>query len=433
MNPRRCLWSILVAALWLALGNRGAGQSDESKPRVPRADDVRPKISSPEASLSQRLGNRELSERESSIAKILKSLNGKDKEAIVKSIKENPEFLKRLEEELRNNKDFRDKLAGSVDQQSLTDEQKKLLNKAIGKEEKPPDTNPTGTETTPRPIVPTPMTEPTPKTSPDPVSPPTEKSEAKPEPAKATEPSGLKKLLTQALPKAADLMTKLGLADDADFLRALMRGTVPDDNNGYLAQVARKGMAVAKELPLDKMLSGDFASVVGNWHLPPLPDIHLPFGGDSHPDSGSSSSSPGVSAEGTGMAFFWVLVLIVLALFLWKGKELFIPSAKKPAGDWKLGPWPVRPEGVRTRSDLIKAFEYLAFLVLGLAAQPRNHLELASNLAATGNEPGSPAAADRLARLYERARYAPTEEALPDDELRAARHDLAFLAGVGRA
>ncbi len=118
---------------------------------------------------------------------------------------------------------------------------------------------------------------------------------------------------------------------------------------------------------------------------------------------------------------------------LWKGRDLFLPNADRTAGAWKLGPWPVRPESVRTRADLVRAFEYLAFLLLGLAARPRNHLDLAKALAATGEEPIRHTVAARLAHLYERARYAPKDEALPDDELRAARIDLTFLAGASPA
>jgi hypothetical protein len=175
-------------------------------------------------------------------------------------------------------------------------------------------------------------------------------------------------------------------------------------------------------------MSGDFSGFFDNFHLPSLPKFDFSFGGD--PDSGGASGSSGVSGQGVGTALVWVLIVVVLVSLLWKGKTL-LPSARRAAGAWKLGPWPVRPDRVRTRADLVRAFEYLAFLVLGLAARPRNHRDLASDLAA--GTPGRLPAAERLSGLYERARYAPEEEALPDDELQAARQDLAYLAGVGRA
>jgi hypothetical protein len=80
----------------------------------------------------------------------------------------------------------------------------------------------------------------------------------------------------------------------------------------------------------------------------------------------------------------------------------------------------------------VRAFEYLALLSLGRSARTCHHLEVADQL---GTQPaGDPSrrrqAAAFLARLYERARYAPAEEAIPAEEMAAARRDLCYLAGV---
>lgn len=96
----------------------------------------------------------------------------------------------------------------------------------------------------------------------------------------------------------------------------------------------------------------------------------------------------------------------------------------------RLGPWPVRPEAVATREELVRAFDYLALLLLGPAAKAWNHRDVAVHL---GRSPDRRLAADRLAGLYERARYAPPEEPLPEPELAAARGDLRFLAGAAAA
>ena len=81
-----------------------------------------------------------------------------------------------------------------------------------------------------------------------------------------------------------------------------------------------------------------------------------------------------------------------------------------------------------TRQDLIRAFEHLAYLLLGRLARSLNHRDVAARL---GRLDGAgAAAADRLARLYEQARYAPPDEVLPLHELTAARGDLAALAGA---
>jgi hypothetical protein len=103
-------------------------------------------------------------------------------------------------------------------------------------------------------------------------------------------------------------------------------------------------------------------------------------------------------------------------------------AARNPRKAWSAGPWPVDPSRVSTREDLIRAFEHLAVLCLGLPARTLNHLDLASRLGQTADGRSGPAA--RLARLYERARYAPPDEPLPADELASARGDLSTLAGA---
>ncbi len=104
---------------------------------------------------------------------------------------------------------------------------------------------------------------------------------------------------------------------------------------------------------------------------------------------------------------------------------------RRADGGWRLGPWPVRPEQVRTREELVRAFEYLALLLLGRSARNCNHREIAAWLGEGGAERHG--AAERLAALYEQARYAPPDEALPEAEVAAARADLTLLAGVAAA
>jgi hypothetical protein len=100
----------------------------------------------------------------------------------------------------------------------------------------------------------------------------------------------------------------------------------------------------------------------------------------------------------------------------------------------KLGPWPVDPGAVRTREQLIKAFEYLSVLGLGPAARNWNHRQIARGLGATRSlDDPRRAAAESLAFLYEQARYAPRNEPLRDTEMATARRDLSFLAGVATA
>jgi hypothetical protein len=82
---------------------------------------------------------------------------------------------------------------------------------------------------------------------------------------------------------------------------------------------------------------------------------------------------------------------------------------------------------VATREELIRAFEYLSLLRCGEPARAWHHRAIAACLGGTESE--RRAAAERLAALYEQARYAPAAGGEPD--WTAARGPLAELAGAG--
>jgi hypothetical protein len=158
----------------------------------------------------------------------------------------------------------------------------------------------------------------------------------------------------------------------------------------------------------------------------------------SAPRVNLSNVGPGRVSLGSGGGL-GALAAIVLALAA-AGILFFALARKKgwvggPAGDgWKLGAWPVDPKAVRTRDDVVKAFEYLALLLLGRKAGSANHLDIASQLASGDDEAGNRGAAAReLARVYEHARYAPPQEPLTEREAESARRDLDLLAGVAAA
>ena len=418
MNLSRCYRSVLAVALALTVAERGAGPS-ASEPRrsLDRADDVQPTISP--GPIASRVDSGEIALL---AQKIIGNLSDKQKAEWARQMKADPRLQERVTEVLNKNPELHD-LVRSADPKKLQELTDVLLQKTGRTPEKP-------TEVTPKPTEP--MVTPERPPMPDPRVPPPAESPFRADEPKADEPSAFRKYLAKTMPKAADLLADLGLTADADFLRALFNGKMPSDNDGYLSRIVSRASGVAKDLPLQKLFSGDISGAFENVHLPSMPKFNLPFGSSSSGGAGGASPTV-VSSEGAGSGLVWVLILLVFLACLWKGKDLIRSSTGKTPRPWSLGPWPVRPERVRTRADLIKAFEYLAFLVLGLAARPRNHRDLASDLAASGDKPSRRSAADRLASCYERARYAPQEEALPDDELRAARIDLTYLAGVGRA
>jgi hypothetical protein len=178
-------------------------------------------------------------------------------------------------------------------------------------------------------------------------------------------------------------------------------------------------------LPTDRLRSLDLAGRLRNVHLPSLPS-----GGMTPVSLGSA---PRASGSGALSGLLWALVLLTLGGVLWKSLRWYREQAADAEG-WKLGPWPVRPESVATRAELVRAFEYLALLCLGPAALACNHLDLAARLGAReGTDVEKRRAAEHLAGLYEQARYAPPDEALRPEELAAARRDLCLLAGVAAA
>jgi hypothetical protein len=182
---------------------------------------------------------------------------------------------------------------------------------------------------------------------------------------------------------------------------------------------------VGEYLPTERLRSLDLAGRLRGVHLPSLPS-----GGMTAPSLSSASRRSGA---GVVSGLLWALVLLTLGAVLWKSLRWYREQAANGDG-WKLGPWPVRPEAVATRADLVRAFEYLSLLCLGPVALACNHLDLAARLGAReATDVEKRRAAEQLAGLYEQARYAPPDEALRPEELAAARRDLCLLAGVAAA
>jgi hypothetical protein len=140
------------------------------------------------------------------------------------------------------------------------------------------------------------------------------------------------------------------------------------------------------------------------------------------------SSLPGMEAV---MAMLWAGMIGVAVALLWQVLRRRKGAAQRAVALRPLGPWPVPPQQVTTREQVIRAFEYLSLLCLGPAARSQNHLEIAAALG--GDEGERRRAAAELAAVYEQARYAPADEALADEAVAAARRDLCFLAGVAAA
>jgi hypothetical protein len=204
-------------------------------------------------------------------------------------------------------------------------------------------------------------------------------------------------------------------------------------SNSAFADKAR-GLAdrlppLSRYLPLDRLKGDNGLSQWGKSLVSNLPSFK--WGNAPKLTSAAGWQAPHLSRASLGdpdtwKDSLWQLMLLALAVFVllalvWQRRR----QARRAGAGWKLGPWPVHPAAVRTRDELVRAFEYLSLLRLGPSARSRNHLEIADRLGL--------GAALQLARCYEQARYAPPSDPLPDAELALARRHLTLLAGAPSA
>jgi hypothetical protein len=178
-------------------------------------------------------------------------------------------------------------------------------------------------------------------------------------------------------------------------------------------------------------LPREMPAALRNIRMPDLsriaPDVHMPEI-DLTPPTLPSVPRFGVAAENLGSAANVFIVLIgvaVAAVVTWRLRGGRISSTS--GGRHPLGPWPLDPSQVSTRAEIIRAFEYLSLFRCGESARSWHHRAIAEQLG--GSQSDRRAAADRLATLYEQARYTPTAGGEPDWS--TAREPLNTLAGTG--
>ncbi len=157
----------------------------------------------------------------------------------------------------------------------------------------------------------------------------------------------------------------------------------------------------------------------GMWNPPSVPNPPLP---GAFPNVGDFQWSDGIA----WILLFGLVALVAVQVWLWqratrksrRGKEFF-----------DAGPWPLQPDDVATRNDLLILFEYLALRRFGVQAQPWNHREI-SNRWIQGL-PNEHEIVHAVASLYEILRYTvdpPTE--LSAQQKSQARTALKHLAGA---
>jgi hypothetical protein len=171
------------------------------------------------------------------------------------------------------------------------------------------------------------------------------------------------------------------------------------------------------------------------------PDINTGKGGSSWNSGGGGGSSwgsggggggsmgggGGVGLGGGGPALI-VIAGIAGALFLalllfrrWK----FDQARRMAQGAG--GPGGIDFDAIRTREELVQAFDHVSLDQIGEEARSWNHRVIADQFAEV--KPAQAAPATELAGLYERARYAPLDEDLTAGDFADARRDLRAIAG----
>jgi hypothetical protein len=451
MNRCGRLQLVLFGALWLAAAPPGSAQfRRENDPHNQPYDrnDVQPTIADPQAALTRRLRSAEdFGDAEKIAQKLLsdperlrKFLKDEELKDLINRInRDQAKQVNRIAKDLANSPELRKKLNESLHSNDFKDVDTKKLHDVIAPRR--PDAR---TETTASLVTIDPTSNSGQDTGSTNPSGTTASAGSTPERSKTKPDSEKRSWLDQQIlkqgVKLAEYLDTLGDGDDGDAVRSLLRafaGSRDGDSSsgGPIARMFRRAGEAGELIDFDKLMSGDWAGALDKVKLPDMPSFRLPRWGSSSPARPSSFSGGPASfgpVDSIATAVMWTLVIGVLLVLAFKGRGWISHSNARTGGSWRLGPWPVRPNQVQTRGDLVRAFEYLAFLLIGPAARPRNHIDLADGLAGQDTDQRR-AAADRLARLYERARYAPEIESLPDAELHAARHDLAFLAGVAAA
>jgi hypothetical protein len=162
----------------------------------------------------------------------------------------------------------------------------------------------------------------------------------------------------------------------------------------------------------------------------PTPELERLDWNRSAPDAGEMpdfnfGAPGGFASPALSNAVTWILLIFLCLLVGW---QLLHRRKTKTRAETRpnLGPWPVLPEAVATRADLVRAFDYLALWTLGLAVASWNHHAVSRRW--SEKSPTCAETAHVLARLYEQARYSPGADILSESERDLARQSLLQIA-----
>ena len=134
----------------------------------------------------------------------------------------------------------------------------------------------------------------------------------------------------------------------------------------------------------------------------------------------------GPSLPSMGTAALWIALALLLMLVGWQLLRWSGKAAPPHDPRAQMGPWPVRPDAVVTRAELVQAFDYLALWSLGLDVRSWNHVAIARQW--REQAPALAESAQALEALYEQARYTDGADSLNDADRGQARRALVQLA-----
>ncbi len=254
-----------------------------------------------------------------------------------------------------------------------------------------------------------------------------------PESPAKTEPDPLAKFAAKAMKQAEETSMGDWLRDSPAWRQALLdfEGALKNPqpaskgSNGWIDQFA---VPEEKLLDLGKETARQLRKLprprLENWNLNP---------GFPVPGAPALPQIPSVSFPGTGgrplprlgLAIVWLLFAVLFVFVAWrllrrKGKTT--EQKNERAG---LGPWPIRPEQVSTRTDLVRAFDYLAVWSLGQRVRCANHQAVANEW--NEKAPHCAGLSGALAQIYEESRYTKGMEELSPAQCDQARQALLQL------
>ncbi|HJZ89684.1 MAG TPA: DUF4129 domain-containing protein [Gemmataceae bacterium] len=173
-------------------------------------------------------------------------------------------------------------------------------------------------------------------------------------------------------------------------------------------------------------------NISGTGISPPKIDGGGSGGGNGGGGGGGGSGIGGGGGAGLGGGGMSLAVIagiaaaVFLAILVFRRWKLI--QAERAAAQAHGIPGGIDFDAIRTREQLVRAFDTVSLDQCGDEARSWNHRVIADQLGETRPAVADPAI--ELAGLYERARYAPLDEDLAPGEFADARRDLRVVAGV---